>query len=77
MQEHNYPIKHWAKDDRPREKLLMSGAENLSTSELLALLIQKGTRNRSAIDLARDVLRLGKDNLAELGKLSVQDFMKQ
>ena len=76
MQEHNYPIKHWAKDDRPREKLLMSGAENLSTSELLALLIQKGTRNRSAIDLARDVLRLGKDNLAELGKLSVQDFMK-
>ena len=76
MQEHKYPIKHWAKDDRPREKLLMSGAENLSSSELLALLIQKGTRNRSAIDLARDVLRLGKDNLAELGKLSVHDFMK-
>src|SRR5688572_9589271 len=76
MQEHNYPIKHWAKDDRPREKLLMSGAENLSSSELLALLIQKGTRNRSAIDLARDVLKLGKDNLAELGKLSVHDFMK-
>ena len=76
MQEHNYPIKDWAKDDRPREKLLMSGAENLSSSELLALLIQKGTRNRSAIDLARDVLRLGKDNLAELGKLSVHDFMR-
>ena len=54
----------------------MSGAENLSISELIALLIQKGTRNRSAIDLARDILRLGKDNLAELGKLSVQDFMK-
>ena len=76
MQEHNYHIKHWAKDDRPREKLLITGAENLSSSELLALLIQKGTRNRSAIDLARDVLRLGKDNLAELGKLSVHDFMK-
>lgn len=76
MQEHNYPIKEWAKDDRPREKLLWSGAENLSNSELLAILIQNGTRQRSAVDLARDVLRLGKDSLAELGKLSVKELMK-
>lgn len=76
MQEHNYSIKQWAKDDRPREKLRLSGAENLSNSELLAILIHKGTRERSAVDLAKEVLRLGKDSLIELGKLSVQELMK-
>jgi DNA repair protein RadC len=76
MQEHNYPIKQWAKDDQPREKLLLGGAENLSNSELLAILIQKGTRQKSAVDLAKDILRLGKNNLNELGKLTVPEMMK-
>lgn len=76
MQEHKYPIKQWAKDDQPREKLLLRGAENLSDSELLAILIQQGNRNKSAVDLAKEVLKLGKDNLAALGKLTVPEFMK-
>ncbi len=76
MQEHKYSIKHWSKDDRPREKLLLSGAENLSNSELLAILIQNGTREKTAIDLAREILKLGKDNLGELGKLSTRELMK-
>ncbi|HNR18210.1 MAG TPA: DNA repair protein RadC [Chitinophagaceae bacterium] len=76
MQEHKYSIKQWSKDDRPREKLLYSGAENLSNSELLAILIHNGTRQRSAVDLAKDVLKLGQDNLVELGKLSIKDLMK-
>lgn len=76
MQEHNYSIKQWAKDDRPREKLLGKGAAVLSNSELLAILILNGTKQKSAVDLAQDVLRLGKDNLNELGKLSVKDLMK-
>ncbi len=76
MQEHNYPIKQWAKDDRPREKLLAIGEENLSNSELLAILIHNGTKQKSAVDLAKEVLRLGKDNLNELGKLSVKELMK-
>src|SRR5690242_13077344 len=76
MQEHNYSIKQWSKDDRPREKLLSSGAENLSNSELLAILIHNGTRQRTAVDLAKEILKLGKDNLVELGKLSVKELMK-
>jgi DNA repair protein RadC len=76
MQEHKYSIKQWSKDDRPREKLLSGGAENLSNSELLAILIHNGTRQRSAVDLAKELLRLGKDNLIELGKLSVKELMK-
>lgn len=76
MQEHNYPIKQWSKDDRPREKLLEKGSENLSNSELLAILIHNGTREKTAVDLAKEILRLGKDNLTELGKLSLSDLMK-
>lgn len=76
MQAQNYSIKHWAKDDRPREKLLMKGPESLSDSELLAILIGNGTRSKSAIDLAKEVLNLGKNNLPELGKLTVKQLMK-
>jgi DNA repair protein RadC len=76
MQEKKYPIKFWPKDDRPREKLLYKGPESLSDSELLAILINNGNKEKSAIDLARDILRLGKDSLAELGKLNAKDFTK-
>lgn len=71
-----YSIKDWAKDDRPREKLRMKGAQALSDSELLAILITNGTRQKTALDLAKEVLQLGKNNLPELGKLTVRDLMK-
>ncbi|MBK7562459.1 MAG: DNA repair protein RadC [Chitinophagaceae bacterium] len=76
MQEHKYSIKQWAKDDRPREKLLLNGAENLSNSELLAILIHNGSKEKTAVDLAKEVLKLGKDNLSELGKVSLKELMK-
>ena len=76
MQEHKYSIKEWAKDDRPREKLLTKGAESLSDSELLAILIHNGSKEKTAVDLAKEILKLGKDNLVELGKLSLTDLMK-
>lgn len=76
MQEQNHPIKAWAKDDQPREKLLSKGAAALSNSELLAILIINGTRQKSAVELAQEVLQSGKNNLLELGKLSVKDLMR-
>jgi len=76
MQEQKYSIKQWAKDDRPREKLLMKGPESLSDSELLAILIANGNREKSALDLAKEILKLGKNNLPDLGKLTVKELMK-
>jgi DNA repair protein RadC len=76
MQEQKYSIKEWAKDDRPREKLLLKGAGVLSNSELIAILISNGTREKSAVEVAQDLLRAGKDNLNDLGKLSVKELMK-
>lgn len=76
MQAEKYSIKEWAKDDRPREKLLLKGPQSLSDSELLAILIQNGTREKSALDLAREVLKLGKDSLPELGRLNIKELMR-
>jgi DNA repair protein RadC len=76
MQEQKYSIKEWAKDDRPREKLLRKGPMVLSNSELVAILIGKGTRDRTAVDVAREVIHIGKNNLSELGKLSVKELTK-
>jgi DNA repair protein RadC len=64
MQEQNHSIKHWAKDDPPREKLLSKSPISLSDSELLAILINNGTKNKSAVQLAREVMELGKNNLS-------------
>ena len=76
MQEQKYSIKQWAKDDQPREKLRSKGAQALTDSELVAILIGKGTSKRNAVDVAKDVLKLGRNNLAELGKLSVAELMQ-
>jgi DNA repair protein RadC len=42
----------------------------------VAILINNGSKEKSAVELAKDVLRLGSDNLNELGKLSLKDFQK-
>jgi DNA repair protein RadC len=68
-------IKNWAVDDRPREKLLTKGKEALSDSELIAILLNSGSGKESAIDVAKNVLRLGGDNLDELGKVSIKELM--
>jgi DNA repair protein RadC len=69
-------IKNWAIDDRPREKMQSKGAEALSNSELLAILINNGNKEKSAVHLAKEVLKLGQDNLNELGKLSLKEIQQ-
>ncbi len=69
-------IKNWAEDDRPREKLAMKGSAALSDAELLAILINNGNKEKSAVILAREILQLGHNNLNELGKLSIADLRK-
>jgi DNA repair protein RadC len=76
MQAQKYSIKNWAKDDRPREKLLSKNPTSLSDSELLAILINHGTRDRTAVDLAKEVLRMSGNDLQELGRLTVKELMK-
>lgn len=69
-------IKNWAEDDRPREKLIKQGSEMLSNSELLAIIINNGSKEKSAVDLAKEILQLGENNLDELGKLTLKELQK-
>lgn len=50
-------IRDWPDDERPREKLLLRGASALSDAELLAIFLRVGVKGRSAVDLARDMLK--------------------
>lgn len=72
----NFPITHWAEDDRPREKLLLKGTNALSDAELLAILIGSGNREESAVDLCKRILSSQKNNLNQLAKLSVTELQK-
>ena len=56
MVESSYKITRWPKKERPRERLLEHGSQHLSETELLGILIGKGTRTKTAIDLARELL---------------------
>ena len=70
-----HSIKNWAIDDRPREKLALKGAESLSNSELLAILINNGSTDKSAVDLAKELLSGVENNLQILAKLSVKEMV--
>jgi len=67
-------IKQWAEDDRPREKLLSKGRLALSNAELIAILINSGSIDESAVDLAKRILASTQDSLIELSKLSITDL---
>lgn len=69
-------IKDLAEDDKPREKLLLKGKSSLSNVELLAILLATGTRKKSALDLAREILEKSNRSLDELAKLTVKDLCK-
>lgn len=69
-------IKDWALEDRPREKLLKKGISSLSDAEIIAILLGSGTRNESAVDLSKKVLKNANNNLNELGKLGIPDLTK-
>jgi DNA repair protein RadC len=51
-----YPIARWPKKERPRERLFQYGAPTLTDAELLGILLGKGTKKKTAIDLGRELL---------------------
>ncbi len=70
------PIKAWADDERPREKLLTHGPASLSNAELLAILLGSGIKGVSAVDLARQILDSCKRDLDNLGRLKARDLFR-
>ena len=71
-----FKIRDLAVEDRPREKVLSQGLGGLSNTELIAILIGTGTRNQSAIDLARNLLQQAGNDLVRLSQMSIADLEK-
>lgn len=67
-------IKDIPQEERPKEKLMYAGAESLSTSELLALIIRTGNSSKSAVQLAEDVLAYSAKELGSLREADVQEL---
>lgn len=67
-------IRSWSADDRPREKMMQNGAQALSNAELLAILIATGTKNESAVDLAKKLMQLCNHRLIDLAKKDVKEL---
>lgn len=72
---YHVPITSWPADERPREKLLLRGAGNLSDTELLAILIRMGNKGITAVDLARRLF-VDERSLREISLLSVEEIKK-
>ncbi len=69
-------LKHWADDDKPREKLTTKGRQSLSDSEIIAIIIGSGNTEQSAVELSKTILASCQNNLNELGKLSISDLCR-
>jgi len=66
-------ISNWPEEERPRERLLKFGPHSLTNAELLAILLRVGVKGKSAVDLARQIIREAK-GLRGLDKLESKDL---
>lgn len=69
-------IKDWSEADRPREKFLNKGREALSDAELLAILMSSGSKDESAVDLSKRILKDVSNNLLQLSKMDIAALTK-
>ena len=67
-------IKDLPKSDRPREKLIAKGAENLKDPELLAILLRTGKVGKNVIEIASQIL--GKYSKKRLLQMTYEDLSK-
>jgi len=62
-------------DDRPREKLLLHGSQSLTDAELIAILLRTGTKGKSVIQIAQELISK-ETNLAQLASKTSADLIK-
>lgn len=68
-------IRFWAEQDQPIYKFSSKGASHLSDVELLAILIQHGTAEQNAIELARSLLATAANSIQKFAQYSVADIV--
>lgn len=68
-------VKDLPADDRPREKLLLRGAQSLTDAELIAILLRTGTKGKSVIQISQEIISK-ETNLAQLASKTPADLIK-
>ncbi len=61
-------------EERPREKLLRAGKESLSTTEILAILLRSGTKDRSALELASELMTVSSEGIGFLAECRPEEL---
>jgi DNA repair protein RadC len=74
--ENRIPMRLWAEDDLPSEKMLINGTSRLSDAELLSLIIGSGITGENSLEIARNLLSHSGNSLCELWKVSISDLLK-
>jgi DNA repair protein RadC len=69
-------IKEMPALERPRERMRLVGANRLSNSELLAVLLGTGTRAKSATALADCIISMTPDGIAYLTECTIEELAR-
>lgn len=69
-------IKELPTEERPREKMVARGKESLSNSELLAILLRNGTKDKTAIHVAEEILSMENDGIRNLQDVSIEELSR-
>ncbi len=69
-------LKSLPANERPREKMHAYGIEHLSNSELFAIIIRTGTKDKSALELGYDIENYCSNNLSDLSRMTVSELCK-
>jgi DNA repair protein RadC len=72
----SHALTTWAVEERPREKMMAQGVQFLTDTELLAILLGSGTRNLTAVEVARLILKGAGNNLQMLGRQGVRELTR-
>ena len=70
----NILIRQIPKEERPRERLIKYGAKNLSTEDLIAIILKTGTKDYSSRYLASEILKLVSD-VSDLKKITLSKLI--
>ena len=71
----SFLIRELPKVERPREKLIEKGPQNLKDEELLAILLRTGSEGKSAIQTAKQILnKYSKKRLLKLGYKDLREI---
>lgn len=71
----DYSIQHLPEEERPRERLMHSGAESLSTPELIAIILGSGSKAKPILQLAHEVVaRFG--GLRQLAEATLTELLE-